>query len=181
MLSNKLIEYLKSTNEAKQALDPNSRKQYDFQIRAKVAEAISHLSLLLSSHSEEQLKKIFSGDRILELLKTVNKASKLTDKTPDKAEEFLELIRNIEKDYLSASESKAHDNLERLASHLMERGASGYYEGIVSHILFLKNQLCSVEDRLLLEFLKEKKLQREYETWKRQKLYDVTEAEVKKD
>jgi len=79
MLSTRLKEYLESTNEQKQALDPNFRKQYDFQIREKVKEALDDFNLLLSSHSEDQLKKIFSDESIDNLFKIQEKAIAVSD------------------------------------------------------------------------------------------------------
>lgn len=75
MFSTQLVEYLKKTHEEKRSLNPNIRKQYDFQIREKVKKASSHFNLLLSSHSDDQLKKIFSDERhaLSELIKDFNK------------------------------------------------------------------------------------------------------------
>lgn len=74
MLSIKLREYLKDTKEKKQALDPNLRKQYDFQIRRKVEEAMSDFLLLISSHSEDQLEKIFTDEIVEAIFKLREKA-----------------------------------------------------------------------------------------------------------
>ncbi len=197
MFSAKLIEYLKSTNEEKQALDLNLRKQYDFQIREKVEEAISHFKLMISSHSEDQLKKIFNDDQNKDLLKITEKALETADfawreklskklaetKPEDRADivkEDIERVRpirehyqTIEKYVLQPSEINERDRL--LDDYLS-------YAGIKSEIEILEKGLNNsrISYNKATNYLKEKGLMDEFLSYRRKPFIETFIESLKK-
>jgi hypothetical protein len=156
MLSNALIAYLKKTNEEKQELKPNIRKQYDFQIREKVVEAISHLNLLLSSHSEEQLKKIFTEDCTEDFLKIVEAALDINGVKPDNPS-WNERLRNHIIHLLQYSIPKEH-----YTTVLQTVMAPQNYSGNVLELEELKAKIIDLEGILVNHGIAGEELKKEF-------------------